>query len=78
MADGSARADGRRPIASHLEQGFTKVHDDRGQRTHVDRKIEIEALIGPVRQIRDEDEVTRAADRQELGNTLNDRENDDL
>jgi hypothetical protein len=41
-------------------------------------EIEFEPLIGPVREVRDEDQVAGARDRQKLRDALHDGENDDL
>ncbi len=68
-------------LARELNPIAEEVHDHRRQRTEVQRDVEIEAVefrIIPTEQARNQGKVRGAADRQELGQTLNDRHNDDL
>ena len=44
----------------------------------LDREIELEALIRPIGEVGHEDQVPRARNRQELRDSLDDGENDDL
>jgi hypothetical protein len=44
----------------------------------MDRGVERQPLVRPAEELRHQDQVPRARDRQELGDPLDDRENDDL
>ena len=66
------------PIARHRRERGAEVGDDGHQRAEVDRDIELEPLVGPVREIRHENQVARARNRQELSDSLNDGKDDDL
>ncbi len=66
------------PGARHREQLAAEVGDDGEQRADVHGDVEGEPLVLPAEQVRHQHEVARARDRQELGQALDDREDDGL
>ena len=55
-----------------------KEREDGQQRAEVHGDVERQALVGPLEKVRHEHEVPGTRNRQELGESLHDRENDDL
>ena len=55
-----------------------EVGEDGDQRPRVGRDVEAEPLVGPVEEVGDQDQVARGADGQELGEPLDDAEDDGL
>ena len=71
----------RRELARTAQQRNDVIAEkqaDGEQRPEVDCDVERQALVTPPRCCRDEHEVSRARDRQKLGQPLNDCKNDDL
>ena len=52
LADFAPLRDRPHPVARHRRERGAEVGDDRRQRAEVDRQIELEPLIGPVREVR--------------------------
>ena len=78
LADLAALRDRQHPIARHRRERGAEVDDDGHQGAEVDRHIELEPLVGPVREIGHENQVARARNRQELSDSLDDGEDDDV
>jgi hypothetical protein len=56
----------------------TEVDQHREQRADVHGHVKGQPLVGPAEEMRHQDQVTRARDRQELGQALHDGEDDGL
>ena len=78
LADLAALRDRQHPIARHRRERGAEVDDDGHQGAEVDRHIELEPLVGPVREIGHENQVARARNRQELSDSLDDGKDDDV
>ena len=49
-----------------------------GRRPYIDKYIDIEALVAPARQMGQQDEMAGRTDRQKLGDSLDQRQDDDV
>ena len=78
FADLAPPRNGQHPVARHRRERGAEVDDDGRQRAEVDGHVELEPLVGPVREVGHEYQVPRARDRQELRDPLDDGEDDDL
>ncbi len=71
-------AERAQPVAPDARQIAPEIDEHREQRAHVNRHVEAETLIRPGDEQRQQDEMRRARDRQEFGEPLEDRQDDDL
>jgi len=75
------RAPQRRQVAGTNDQAqhvAPEVEQDGAQRADMHRDIDKQALVRPVGEPRHQDQVRRGTDRQELGDALDQRQDDDL
>ena len=59
-------------LGDHLDPIAEEVYDHRRHRSHVQGDVEAQALVVPAQEPGNERQVRRAADREELGQALND------
>ncbi len=78
VANLPARRQRAQPVAAHAAQIGAKVGEHREQRAHVHGDVEGQALVGPVDDDGQQDEVRGARDGQELGEPLEHRQHDHL
>ena len=81
VARQAALADGSEPGLGQLEHVPPEVREQRHERPHVqhdDERGAVDELVVPAQERREQDQVRRRADRQELGESLDDPDDDRL
>ena len=68
----------KQATAQQARDIVTEEHDNGQQRAEVHGDVECQPLILPLHEVRDQDEMARARNRQELGQSLDNGEYDDL
>ena len=76
--EGARAEDRAQPAARELPEVAAEIRDHRGERANMHGHVEGETLVGPAEQGGNEDEVRRARDRKELGEPLDEGEDDRL
>ncbi len=78
VADALAASERGKPVAGHAEHLLAEIPDHGGERAEVHRHVECQSLVVPAHEVWEEDQMSRARNRQELGKPLHDGQDDDL